>query len=145
MIRRSRPLVALVAAFALAATVGGCATAQDYANDPRPAAPVTLSGALTSSGLSLDPTTVGAGTLKILVSNQTERATAIRLQSAGTGTGEPGLRAQTQRINPGGTATLTITVDRGDYELEAVGTDVRPVDVTVGAPRPSSADDLLLP
>lgn len=145
MIRRSRPLVVPVAALALVASLGGCATAQDYANEPRPATPVTLAGALTASGLSLDPTSVGAGPVKILVSNQTERATALRLQTAGTGEGTPGLRAQTQRINPGGTATLSVQVDEGDYELEAVGTDARPVAVTVGEPRPSSSSELLLP
>ena len=51
----------------------------------------------------------------------------------------------TDPIRPSGTGTLQMDVPEGEYEISARGRRIEPVALTVGAPRPSAQNELLLP
>ena len=48
-------------------------------------------------------------------------------------------------IRPAGTGTLQMDVPEGEYEIRAADRRIDAAALTVGAPRPSAQDELLLP
>ena len=136
-----------VMAFALLAMGGsifaGCGGEEDFANDPRPAAPVQLTGVITDKGVTVSPDRVGAGPIVLLISNQTDEARTVTLDGAGT-TDTVG------PVNPQDVAKLQQTVETGDYTVKAgaakaVAKELEPATLRVGKPRKSSSDQVLLP
>src|SRR5690242_14535029 len=67
---------------AAALLVSGCGGGKDFAGKPRPAAPLTLTGVITKSGVTVSPNRVGAGPVVILVSNQTQASHTLELDGA---------------------------------------------------------------
>ncbi len=136
-----------VMAFALLAMGGsiavGCGGEEDFANDPRPAAPVQLNGVITEKGVSVSPDRVGAGPIILLISNQTDEARTVTLDGGDT-TDTVG------PVNPQDVAKLQQTVETGDYTVKAgaakaVAKELQPATLKVGKPRKSSSDQVLLP
>ena len=136
-----------VYAFALLTTAGallaGCGGSDKFANDPRPPAPVQLTGVITERGVTVSPDRVGAGPIVLLVSNQTEEARTITLEGGDT-TDTVG------PVNPLDTAKLQQTVKQGDYTVKAgspkaTARELEPATLRVGQPRQSSSDETLLP
>jgi hypothetical protein len=66
----------------------------------------------------------------------------VTFETAGN---EPGLTQTTAPINPSGTATLELDLTQGDYAMTTADDAVKPAAVTVGAPRASGQNDLMLP
>jgi hypothetical protein len=136
-----------VMVFALLAMGGsifaGCGGEEDFANDPRPAAPVQLTGVITEKGVTVSPDRVGAGPIILLISNQTDEARTVTLDGGGT-TDTVG------PVNPQDVAKLQQTVETGDYTVKAgaakaVAKELEPATLRVGKPRKSSSDQVLLP
>jgi hypothetical protein len=125
-----------------AALVAGCGD-EDFANDPRPPVPIGLSGVIQSDRVTVSPARAGAGPIVITISNQTQRQRTITLE------GET-LVTRSGPIEPGDTATIQRTLSPGSYEVRAgsptaVRREIEPAMLDIGAERPASNNDLMLP
>jgi hypothetical protein len=137
--RRAGALAGIAISAALAA---GCGD-DDFAGDPRPPVPIGMSGVIQSDKVTVSPSRAGAGPIVITISNQTRRPRTITLE------GET-LVAREGPIEPGDTATLQRTLAPGSYEVRAgsetaVRREIEPALLDIGAERPASNNDLMLP
>jgi hypothetical protein len=131
-------------ALALAAALGvaGCGAEEDHANRERPASSINVTAAIADGRINVSPRRFGAGPVRLIVSNQTASAQALTFETGGDASGV----TQTSRpIPPSGTGTLEVDVTEGDYEISSSDGRIKPAPVTVGAPRESAQNDLLLP
>jgi hypothetical protein len=138
----SRRVGALLGVAISAALVAGCGD-EDFKNDPRPPVPVGLSGVIQSDRVTVSPARVGAGPIVITISNQTQRVRTVTLE------GET-LVTREGPIKPGDTATIQRTLAPGSYEVRAgsptaVRREIEPAMLDIGAERPASNNDLMLP
>ncbi len=127
---------ALGAALALAA----CGE-DDFPNEQRPASPIEITALINDREVKVSPSTpesVGAGLVTFTISNQSQDPATLVLEG-------PSDEASGE-IPPGGTGSLKIELEEGDY-LVSAGDDsnARESPLGVGPPRPSSQNDLLRP
>jgi len=127
---------------AAVAAVAGCGEDEDHANRERPATTINVSAAIADGRLHVSPRRFGAGPIRLIVSNQTPSAQAVTLETGGDAAG---VTETTEPIDPNGTGTLEVDVTEGDYEIATDDGEIEPAAVTVGAPRPSAQNELLLP
>ncbi|HEY1277234.1 MAG TPA: hypothetical protein VGF25_20170 [Thermoleophilaceae bacterium] len=124
------------------AILSGCGE-EDFANKPRPPVTVDLTGVVQTDKVTVSPSKLGAGPVRITISNQTKQAHTITLEGD-TGSQRVG------PVEPLGTATLRRTLAPGIYQVKAgtaVATprEIAPAELTIGRERPNSNDKLLLP
>ena len=127
-----------------AGLLAGCGGGKDFADKPRPAAPLYLNGAITSKGVDVSPNRVGAGPVVILVSNQTQAAHTLTLDG---GSIEP---VRTNVIGPTDTGTIQTTLAPGTYTVKAGSKQASAAEIpsgklTVTKERQNSSSTLLLP
>jgi len=123
---------------ACAVTLGACGSS-DNRNKNRPPVPINVSVQLGARKLTVSPPKFGAGPITLLIANQSGASQTITIDG-------PRVRQSVGPINPEDTATLKVTVDPGDYSLAAdPSAGLRPARLTVGPPRPSGQNTLLLP
>jgi hypothetical protein len=137
MARPSRALLPL----GLAAGLAGCGGGAKFADQPRPAAPIVVAAAITPTGVSLSPDHFGAGLVQVIVTNLTPSSQQLVLQSAGSGA----FQQQTAPINPKETAQLKARLGAGRYTVSVKNAAVKGARLAVGAERPGSQNQLLLP
>ena len=135
-------IAACAASVVLLAACGG--DEADYANDPRPPSPIVVSARIGPEGVSVSPRSFGAGPIQLIVTNQTERAQELTLETDEIGGDAPGIEQNSGPINPGDTARLQADLRRGTYSV-GVGSGIQSATLRVGPSRPSSQDDLLQP
>lgn len=124
----------------------GCGGADNtYENRDRPPAPIQVTAYVSKDRVSVSPGTFGAGPITLVVTNQTDRSQQVTLETADTPGAQAGVRQETGPINPRDTATIQADVRQGAYSVHVSGGDIRPAKLAVGAQRPSSQQDLLLP
>ena len=128
---------ALTALGAVALTAAACGE-DDFANEPRPPAPIEVTAAIDDKSVNVSPSKFGAGLVTITISNQSEEPTSLNLDGPTTATSDD--------IVPGGTGSIKTALEEGEYEASA-GAEiaVRPQKIEVGPERESSQNDLLLP
>jgi len=126
-------------------TVAGCGGGDDYANNPRPPAPINVTAAITDSKISVSPKRFGAGPIVLIISNQSSSAQEVTFETNELGGSKPGRRFSTTPINPRGTATLKVDVRQGDWKLGTKQREIRAAAVSVGKLRKSAQDQLLQP
>jgi hypothetical protein len=124
-------------------TVAGCGGESKFKNDPRPPAPVQLTGVITDKGVTVSPDRVGAGPVILLISNQTQQAHTITLDGGNT-------KDTVGPINPLDTAKLQQTLEEGSYKVKAGSSraltkELKAGTLSVGPRRRSSSDQVLLP
>jgi hypothetical protein len=140
---RIRAAGGIVLVCSSAVVVAGCGGGKSFKNDPRPAVPVQLTGVITDKEVTISPKRVGAGPVILNISNQARTAHTITLDGEGaTDTVGP--------VNPLGTGQLQQTLKQGTYTIKAgsktaTTREIKPFVLTVGKPRPSSSNQLLLP
>jgi hypothetical protein len=134
-------------ALALAGLAGltACGEEEDHANRERPAASVNLTAAIIDGRINVSPRKVGAGPIRLIVTNQTASPQTLTFETDEVGGGAPGLTRTTAPIDPSSTATLEVDVREGEYSVSTEDGDIRPAAVAVGAPRPSAQSSLLQP
>lgn len=137
---RGRKPMLLICAAALVAP--GCGD-DDFKNDARAAVPIELSGVIKPGRVIVSPDAVGAGPIRITISNQTAEARTVRL------TGHS-VDERVGPVYPQDTANLQKTLEPGRYELRAPSADasaraIAPAVLRIGPERPASNDRLLLP
>lgn len=142
--KRTAALAPLAVVAVLA--VGGCGSSSaDYKNAPRPPSPIVITGYISDQAVSVSPTTLGAGPISLIVTNQTATAQRVTLETAGaTGSG-PGFRQVTAPISPRDTATLKVDVKPGRYSVHVGEDAIRAARLRVGPERESAQNDLLQP
>ena len=126
-------------------TVAGCGGGGDYANNPRPPAPINVTAAITPKKITVSPTQFGAGPIVLIIANETQAAHRVTLETDELGASSPGIKQSTAPINPDGTATLKIDVRKGEYHVSVDGGAIKGARVKVGAERESAQNDLLQP
>lgn len=129
----------------LLAPLAGCGSGDDYANRPRPPAPINVTAAISDSGISVSPRRFGAGPIVLIVSNQSSSAQEVTFETNELGGSKPGRTFSTTPINPRGTATLKVNVRQGAWELRTGDDGIRAADLRVGRTRKSAQDELLQP
>jgi hypothetical protein len=129
----------------LLAPVAGCGGGDDYANRPRPPAPINVTAAISDAHISVSPRRFGAGPIVLIISNQSSSAQAVTFETNELGASQPGRTFNTTPINPRGTATLKVDVREGAWELRTEDNGIRAADVKVGQTRKSAQDELLQP
>ena len=134
------PLACLVGAASLASCGGDDS---EYANDPRPPAPINVTAAITERGLTVAPQRFGAGPIVLIVTNQTDEAQRVTFETDEVAGSGPGVTQTTSPINPAGTAALQLDVRQGSYRL-STGRRRRAA-IKVVAPRPRAGGELLQP
>ena len=108
---------------------------EDFENNPRPPAPISLTARIGGSGVSIGPQDVGAGLANITISNQTADPATLVFEGP---TDE-----SSDEIVAGGTGSMKITLEEGDYQVTNDGSGA--AQLSVGPERESSQNDLLLP
>jgi hypothetical protein len=144
-IRDVRRVEGVVVVLVMAAVVGGCGAKADYANKPRPPAPITVTAAIDKTRVRVSEPKFGGGPVVILISNQSGADQKVTLESDELGAAHGGIKRSTGTIAPRSTGQLKVDADEGSYTLSASGGNVAPVTLTVGQRRRSSQNDLLLP
>jgi hypothetical protein len=140
-ITRRAAAVLAAGACALAGCGGG---GEDYANKPRPAAPINITAAISDKEISISPKEFGAGPVVIIVSNQTTGKQTVTLQTDELAGSKPGMKQSTDPIAPRGTGTLKVDVREGTYAL-STSDGPKAAALEVGPARKSAQDDLLAP
>lgn len=119
-----------------AVIVAGCG-AEDFPNEPRPPAPVELSGKVSNSKVSIVPGRIGAGLATFTISNQSGEDVQLAFDGPNS--------ASTDEIPAGGVGQLQFELETGEYAVEPSVPTISAATMTVGAKRPSAQNDLLLP
>jgi hypothetical protein len=148
-LRARRPLpfhdVRRAALIAVAATaLAGCGGEQRE-NRLRPPVPVTMTAAIHSDGIQVSPAAVGAGTIVLVVSNQSGAPQTVTFETDELAGKTGANRASSPEIAPRSTGRLTITAREGSYSVHTADDAIRAARVKIGPPRESAQDDLLLP
>ncbi|HYM56381.1 MAG TPA: hypothetical protein VES79_00315 [Solirubrobacteraceae bacterium] len=129
----------------LLAPLAGCGSGDDYANRPRPPAPINVTAAISDARVSVSPRRFGAGPIVLIISNQSSSAQEVTFETGELGASQPGRTFNTTPINPRGTAALKMDVREGDWELRTRDNGIRAADVKVDVTRKSAQDELLQP
>ncbi len=142
-----RTTIGMLAVSALA--VSACGASSEGATTPRPPAPVNLTVYIDNSRVSVSPSTVGAGPVAFIITNQASQAESLAILAAGSAAGQA--LANTGPINPQATAQVTVNFSPGRYSLstgggnDSPGASIRAASLSVGKTRANSNDQLLQP
>ena len=135
---------ALAVAAGCVVAVAGCGSdTKDYANNPRPAAPIIVTAAINKKAVALSPRVIGAGPISLIIANETGASQQVTLESEGFD--KKGLKQQTGPINPAETATLKADIAQGTYSVHVDGDGIRAATLHVGRERKSAQNELLQP
>jgi hypothetical protein len=144
-IRDVRRVEGVVAVTVVAVGLAGCGAESDYANKPRPPAPISVTAAIDKHRVRVSRPSFGGGPVTFIISNQSGAEQKVTFESDELGAETGGIRRATGTIEPRSTANLKVDAPEGTYTLSASGDDVAPATIEVGARRKSSQNDLLLP
>lgn len=142
---RATPWAAAALAVAVALGTGGCGGDDEFANDARAPARLTLSASITAANVTVSPSRLGAGPIELIASNLTSTSQRLTLRSEGSSGAAQPLQQRTGPINPGDAASLTADLVQGTYRLTAGSGAIAPATIRVGPPRPDAQDQLLQP
>jgi hypothetical protein len=148
-----RITIGIIGASAIAAA--GCGGGSKFANRPRPPSPINLTVYINNARVSVSPSSVGAGPIVFIVTNQASHAESLEIQPANAASGSQPT-ADTGPINPQATATVKVDLAQGDYTMmtvsgsssqSATATEpmIQPAQLRIGPPRPSAKNATLQP
>jgi hypothetical protein len=131
----------------------GCGSSSTFKNNPRPPTPVDLTVYINNARVSVSPSSVGAGPVIFIVTNQSTKTQSLAVARA-----NPAGKAlaRTGPIHPQATSEVTINFKPGDYVVgtgptgstdasRAAPTGIHPASLHIGKPRKSANDVLLQP
>ena len=122
----------------------GCGSEEDYANEPRPPAPINVSVAVSPDKVTVSPNEFGAGPITLLIANLTDENQRLTVETQELSK-EAGIKQQSSVVNPRGTGTLKVDVPEGNIVVRVDRDSIREATVKVGEERESSQDQLLQP
>ena len=150
-LQAGRLVAPLLIATASVATLAGCGSTSNRKNELRPPRAIVIAAAITSTGVEVSPTSIGAGPINVVVTNRSNasQVATIEVNDVASNPGRPqvaGLRQSTGPINPQDTAQLNVVVQKDTtYTLKTDDDKIPPGRLNVGAQRPSAQNDLPLP
>lgn len=135
-----------------AAVVAGCGGGTHFANEPRPSTPVNLTVYISNSRILVSPSSIGAGAVTFVVTNQASQAESLTVQPAGGGAA----LASTAPINPQATSSVQVNFTPGTYTVGTNGSggsdasqatpgQIQTTSLLVGPQRQNSNGALLQP
>jgi hypothetical protein len=135
-----------------AIAVTGCGGGKHFANDPRPPTPLNLTVYINNNRILVSPTSIGAGPVTFIITNQATQAESLTVQPASGGA----TLASTAPINPQatssvqvnfapGTYTVTTTGGGGTAASNAIPGSIQSASLFVGPQRENANSVLLLP
>jgi hypothetical protein len=130
-------LLAMLAVLSVAAA--GCGSDDEARSQERPPVPINVSLLIGQDKITASPAEFGAGPVTLLIANQSGAAQTLTVDG-------PRLTRTAGPIPPGDTATLKVTLGTGEFTVspeESASLD--PATLTVGPPRDSAQNELLLP
>jgi hypothetical protein len=141
-----REAAALGCALIALAAAGCGSSSHKYKNTARPPAPIVVSASIDDTAVEISPKRLGAGPITLVITNQSNAAEQVTLETSDTPGSGPGVKAvQTGPISPRETASVNAKVERGTYALRVGGDGVKAARLVVGKQRRSSQNDLLQP
>jgi hypothetical protein len=129
---------------ALPIAIAACGS-EPRENELRPPTPVTLTGAIHKDRIQISPDSVGAGTVVLVVSNQSKAPQTVTFETDELGGDTAGTTASSPEIAPGSTGRLTIATREGTYKVHTQDGAIKATEVEIGPPRETAQDDVLLP
>jgi hypothetical protein len=121
--------------------VAGCGGDDDFANDPRPPAPILVTAKIDDKKVVVSPKDFGAGLVTFAISNQSDDPVSLTL----VGPAPEANQASTE-IPPAGVDEFKADMVEGDYEVNGgERSGAKPAQISVGPERESSSGELLLP
>ena len=142
MQKRHRFAAVVLSVVALAA---GCGEEDDYENRDRPPTPIVVSASISDDRVSVSPRNFGAGPITLIVTNQTQSAQELVLETEEIGGNAPGIEQETGPISPGDTASLKADLREGNYRVAVNGRGINEAALDVGEARESAQNQLLQP
>jgi|SRR4051794_22770789 len=116
--------------------IAGCG-AKDFPNNPRTPVQLEVSARVDSQRVQISPDKFGAGIVNFTIANLS--SSPIRFSVNGP------KKSSTVEIQPGAPNYLKMNLSEGTYQATAGKSKIRPATIRVGAERPSSQNDVLLP
>ncbi|HEV2820714.1 MAG TPA: hypothetical protein VGW11_09425 [Solirubrobacteraceae bacterium] len=144
-VRRNRSHRTAALTIAVCAAVGlvACGEGEDFANEPSPPVPITVTALVDENSISVSPSQVGAGVVRFIIANQSDEPQEVSVRAEGKR--DAPVTQVTQPIAVGGTGELKLDLEPGVYRLETEGNDIEAGTLKVGPRRPAGQDQLLLP
>lgn len=136
---------AVAAVIVIVLLAAGCGDETRSEDGQRRQAAITIGVVIAASGVTVSRSSFSAGTIELVVSNQTSTPRSLELRSRRL---EPGGSPLVQRTGPipsGGTTTLTADVDEGTYRVGAPASGIEPSRIVVSPPKANAIDRLLAP
>ena len=134
---RRAALLAMLAVLLLA--VSGCGGDDEARSQERPPVPINVSVLIGQDKITASPAEFGAGPVTLLIANQSGAAQTLTVDG-------PRLTRTAGPIPPGDTATVKVTLGTGEFTVSPEeSANLDPATLTVGPPRDSAQNDLLLP
>ena len=132
-------LAPVLSALALSLVAGGCGGDDQAHSKQRPPVPINVSVQIGAKRVTSSPNEFGAGPVTLLITNQSGASQTLTIDG-------PRLSRSVGPIPPGDTATVKVTMGTGDFKISAEDSaGLSPATLTVGPPRASGQNDLLLP
>jgi hypothetical protein len=130
--------------------VAGCGSTAplNFKGKSRPSPPVDVSVYVNDHGISVSPSSVGAGLVAFYVTNQATRAELITVFRAHH---PNAVAVNSGDLQPNGTAIVTADLRKGPYDLTGSGfvggnpAPIAPARLRIGAPRQAGDSALLQP
>ncbi|MEX2252617.1 MAG: hypothetical protein WD649_00545 [Thermoleophilaceae bacterium] len=121
--------------------LSGCG-GDDFADKPRPALPVELTGVIQEKKVTISPDETGSGAVRITIANETNESHTVTLEGEN-------VEERVGPINPQDAATINKTLEQGTYEVvagsELATREIAPGKLVIGPPRDPSNNQLLQP
>jgi hypothetical protein len=141
-----RWLVAAASALALVGGAAGCGSDRaTFANEPPPAATITVTASIGTDRVRVSPRSFGAGPITLIVSNQSGATQRVTFETDEVAGSQGGIQRATGPVADHDTATLQADPREGTYRLGVADPGIEPAAIEVGAARPSSQGELLQP
>ena len=133
--------------------VAGCGKSSTFANKPSPPVPVNMTVYINDARVSVSPSSVGAGEVVFIITNQASKAVTFTVHAGGAGA----QLASSGPINPQGTDQVAVDFTHPGYytlttssggQTDAQAATPRPIQsalIRVGQPRASASNQLLQP
>lgn len=133
----------------LALPLAACGSAAHLAAKTRPPAPVNVTVSVNDAKISLSPSSVGAGPVVFIITNQGTSSVALTVRPAIGG----GTLASTAPINPQATSSFSVDFHPGDYTLAPSSSSsdtfssgsIAPASLHIGSTRANGNGPLLQP
>ena len=129
--RRRAALSTLTCICAL--TLAGCSTSHSPPGHPSRDRPTVVATAITTDGVSISPDHLGAGPVKLVITNMTHASQQLAVASTGTGA----FRQETAPINPQDMAQLRARLVPGSYTVSVRTAGLKSASLAVASPPPA--------